>query len=133
VALAAARDARVRAVVLKAVWTSLSEELTHMAGSAWQQAWLAHDFGAAGVHLDQVRPRERVAAIAPRPLMVIVGTRDHHVPVAVARAVYEAAGEPRRWREIEGADHVDYERLGGAALREEVAAFFAAALLDPGS
>lgn len=128
VALAAARDARVRAVVLKAVWTSLDEELAHMAGPGWHQAWLVHDFRAAGVRLDQVRPRERVAAIAPRALMVVVGTRDHHVPVSVARAVYEAAGEPRRWREIEGADHVDYERLGGDGLRAEVGAFFAAAL-----
>ena len=44
-------------------------------------------------------------------------------------AVFEAAGQPRTWRVIPDADHVDYERLGGDPLRAEVGAFFARGLL----
>lgn len=130
VALAAARDQRVRAVVLKAVWTGLSEELVHMLGGGWQARWALHDFARAGVRLEQVNPLARIASLAPRPVMVVVGDRDHHVPLAVARAVFEAAGQPRTWRVIPDADHVDYERLGGDPLRAEVGAFFANGLLS---
>jgi len=129
VALAAARDRRVRTVVLKAVWTGLPEELLHMLGGGWQARWVLRDFARAGVRLEQVKPLAKISAIAPRPVMVVVGSRDHHVPMEVARAVFEAAGQPRVWRVIPDADHVDYEPLGGDPLRAEVAAFFAGGLL----
>lgn len=129
VALAAARDRRVRAIVLKAVWTGLSEELLHMLGGGWQARWVLHDFARAGVRLDQVKPLAKISAIAPRPVMVVVGSRDHHVPMEVAQSVFDAAGQPRVWRVIPDADHVDYEHLGGDPLRAEVAAFFAKGLL----
>lgn len=129
VALAAARDRRVRAVVLKAVWTGLPEELLHMLGGGWQARWVLRDFARAGVRLEAVNPLARISVLAPRPVMVVVGNSDHHVPMEVAQTVFEAAGTPRTWRVIPGADHVDYERLGGGPLRAEVAAFFAKGLL----
>ncbi len=39
------------------------------------------------------------------PLMVVVGSRDDITPSASCRRLYEAANEPKKWLEIEGADH----------------------------
>lgn len=132
VAMVAAQDPRIRAVVLKAVWTSLPDELLFMAGPTGRfNAWLlGQEFSWAGVRLDRVHPGDLVAAIAPRPLLVVAGDDDHDAPMTVSRAVYEAAREPKQWRLIPGATHVDYERLGGVDLHEQVGDFFTRGLLN---
>ena len=50
-------------------------------------------------------PLAAVAAIAPRPLLVVHGTADRWVPVAQARRLAGRAGQPVRYVEIDGADH----------------------------
>ena len=50
-------------------------------------------------------PLEAVAAIAPRPLLVVHGTEDQWVPVAQARELQGRAGPPCRYVEVDGADH----------------------------
>jgi uncharacterized protein len=50
-------------------------------------------------------PLEAVAAIAPRPLLVVHGTEDRWVPVAQARELKGRAGPPCRYVEVDGADH----------------------------
>ena len=50
-------------------------------------------------------PLEAVAAIAPRPLLVVHGTEDRWVPVAQARELQGRAGPPCRYVEVDGADH----------------------------
>ena len=46
-----------------------------------------------------------VAAIAPRPLLVVHGTADRWVPVTQARRLVERARQPVRYEEIDGAGH----------------------------
>ena len=46
-----------------------------------------------------------VAAIRPRPLLVVHGTRDRWVPVAQARELAARAGSPSSYVEVEGANH----------------------------
>ena len=41
------------------------------------------------------------------PVLVGRGERDRMIPRAETRALYEAAGEPKRWFEVAGADHND--------------------------
>jgi dipeptidyl aminopeptidase/acylaminoacyl peptidase len=50
-------------------------------------------------------PLAAVAAIAPRPLLVVHGTADRWVPVAQARQLVTRAREPVRYAEIEDAGH----------------------------
>jgi len=50
-------------------------------------------------------PLAAVAAIAPRPLLVVHGTADRWVPVAQARRLAERARQPVRYAEIDGAGH----------------------------
>ena len=50
-------------------------------------------------------PLAAVAAIAPRPLLVVHGTADRWVPVAQARRLAGRAGQPVRYAEIDGDGH----------------------------
>jgi len=50
-------------------------------------------------------PLEAVAAIAPRPLLVVHGTEDRWVPVPHARELRDRAGPWCRYVEVDGADH----------------------------
>ncbi|OPY56321.1 MAG: Alpha/beta hydrolase family protein [Pelotomaculum sp. PtaU1.Bin035] len=47
----------------------------------------------------------QAALIAPRPLLLIQGSNDQVVPVENAQAIYNAAGEPKKIRIIQEADH----------------------------
>ena len=48
---------------------------------------------------------DAVAAISPRPLLIVHGTEDRWVPVAQARELRARAGSPCRYVEVDGANH----------------------------
>ena len=50
-------------------------------------------------------PLEAVAAIAPRPLLVVHGTEDRWVPAGQARELRDRAKPPCRYVEMRGANH----------------------------
>jgi uncharacterized protein len=54
---------------------------------------------------EQVNALEAVAAIAPRPLLVVHGTADLWVPVEQARELRARAGPSCRYVEVDGANH----------------------------
>lgn len=110
VALAAARDARARAVILCAVWTSLEDELKTNVGKYGALSWWPTLFALRryGVDIDNVRPIDRIAAISPRPILFVSGTHDADTPLSVTERVFAAAAEPKEIRIVEGAGHGDY-------------------------
>ena len=57
------------------------------------------------------------------PVLVITGDRDSVVPPAQSRRLHEAAPGPKRFVQIAGADHNDYELLAGQQLITEVTQF----------
>jgi fermentation-respiration switch protein FrsA (DUF1100 family) len=67
---------------------------------------------------------QRIAQVRA-PVLVVHGERDDVVPLAQARQLYEAAGEPKRLLVVEGAGHNDVATVGGQryldALRELIA------------
>jgi uncharacterized protein len=66
---------------------------------------------------------EAVAAISPRPLLLVHGTEDPWVPVAQARELRARAGPPCRYVEVDGANHsFAWHR---AELRELIAGWLA--------
>ncbi len=68
-------------------------------------------------------PLDVVASISPRPLLVIHGTDDERVRADQGRMLYERAKEPRRYTEIEGANHAfAWHR---AALRDLIGGWLA--------
>ncbi len=52
-----------------------------------------------------VTPVNHIAGIAPRPLLIVHGSRDETVAVSQAHRLYEAAGEPKQLVIIDGAGH----------------------------
>ena len=68
-------------------------------------------------------PLDVVASISPRPLLVIHGSDDEWVRADQGRLLYGRAKEPRRYAEIEGANHAfAWHR---AALIEEIIGWLA--------
>jgi fermentation-respiration switch protein FrsA (DUF1100 family) len=53
----------------------------------------------------EVRPIDNVGEIAPRPLLLVHGSRDETVDVSHARQLYEKAGDPKQLVIIDGAGH----------------------------
>jgi dipeptidyl aminopeptidase/acylaminoacyl peptidase len=131
VALVAAKDRRARAVLLHATWTTLEEEL-HSKFGKWgplsfrTARWV---FERAGVDLANVRPIDRIAAIAPRPLLIIAGTEDTDTPVAVTERLFAAAREPKRLWEEEHTGHGNYLDAAPAEFEARMTAFFEEGLL----
>lgn len=107
---AAARDERLRAVAvcgavsdLAATQLSAAEiqhEITRFVAAEPQEFMRQASEVAA-----QPQPVDLVSAISPRPLLIVHGSDDEWVPVEQARTLYERAREPRRYVEIEGANH----------------------------
>lgn len=54
------------------------------------------------------RPELEVAAISPRPVLFVHGTRNHYMPIDEARRMYALAGEPKTLVEIDGAEHLEW-------------------------
>lgn len=54
---------------------------------------------------DRPGPLDLIAAISPRPVLVVVGSADEWVPRAEGRQLFERASQPRRYVEIRGANH----------------------------
>jgi uncharacterized protein len=54
---------------------------------------------------ERMSPLEAVAAISPRPLLIVHGTEDRWVPVGQARELSKRAGPGGRYVEVDGANH----------------------------
>ena len=54
---------------------------------------------------EMIRPIDRIARIAPRPLLLVHGDRDEVVAVSHAYRLYDRAGDPKRLIIIKGAGH----------------------------
>jgi uncharacterized protein len=135
VAMAAANDERARAVILCAIWTSLEDEMKTNLGKygplSWGPTLLAlHHYG---VDVDNVRPIDRIAAIQPRPLLFVSGTRDGDTPLSITERVFASAGEPKQLWVLQGWGHGDYLAAGPAEYEARVVAFLDRALQAPGS
>ncbi len=130
VALVAARDTRVRAVILEAVYPSFEQEVRDKMGtrgilSLWP-ARLA--MRRAGIDADHIRPIDHIAEIHPRPILEIAGTLDTDTSVRVATAVFERAAEPKRLWVVEGAAHGEYETVAPVEFERVMTAFLDDAL-----
>ena len=58
-----------------------------------------------GVSTQEIAPVDRVAAISPRPLLLIHGAADTEVSPANSEALLEAAGEPKELQLLPGVKH----------------------------
>ncbi|MEP7345002.1 MAG: alpha/beta fold hydrolase [Gemmatimonadaceae bacterium] len=61
--------------------------------------------------LDEMRPSDVVASIAPRPLLIVTGSTDIVVPSDLSRHIFDAAKDPKEFWLIEGAGHGTYAAI----------------------
>jgi uncharacterized protein len=125
----AARDTRLRAVVLEGGHTSLDGMIRHEEDrwGPWSE-WIAvKSLQHEGVDARALRPGDVICRIAPRPVLIINGSADLDNPPEIARALYSAACKPKELWVIPGAHHTNYATAAGSALGEKIVRFFDAA------
>jgi len=54
--------------------------------------------------IKEINPIANISDVSV-PLLIMAGSRDTIVPPEMAHLLYEAANEPRKWVQVEGADH----------------------------
>lgn len=129
--LLAAREPRVAAVVADSPFTGIAEVVAHAAAQKHLPAKLVVPIADAltrwryGYRFGAVRPVEAVAAISPRPLLLIHGAADSLIPVSHAHAFYAAAREPKERWIVEGMDHCGGYFADRATYVARVSEFFA--------
>src|SRR5262249_3704790 len=133
--MGSARRREGRAVVAGSSFTSHAEVVAHAIARVPHLpgrplAWLADHFlgWRAGYRHSDVQPIHDVAAIAPRPLLIIHGAEDETIPVAHAYQIYEHAGQPKEIWIGAGGDHCGTYFLDRPGYCARVARFFERAL-----
>ncbi|MEW6578166.1 MAG: CocE/NonD family hydrolase [Chloroflexota bacterium] len=81
----------------------------------------------SGVELAKLSPQSVIGSIAPRPVLLIYGSRERSL--GGARAQLAAAGANAALWVVDGAGHGDYLAVAPQEYEERVMAFFDAALL----
>lgn len=133
--LSAARNPRIGAVVAVAPFNCIAE--------AWHTSrpalvppfildftlWLSEK--RKGFNREEICPLKAVHRIAPRPLLVIHGTKDRRITEAQVRRLFAAAQEPKTLWLVEGATHGGIRDPVLDELAPDVIAFFDAALRGP--
>jgi len=128
--LLASRDPAVRAVVADSPFTGIAEVVAHNAARHRLPARLVVPMADAltgwryGYRFGAVRPIETIAAISPRPLLLIHGDADTLIPVSHAHELFAAAREPKDLWLVAGAEHCGGYFIDRASYVERVAKFF---------
>ena len=103
---------KVRAVVLDSTFASfepLVEQQFWMLPATWRPL-LTRVIGfwsqlEIGVTPARIAPRQVIARVAPRPLLIIHGDADQLIPLAQARQLFAAARAPKELEIVSGAGH----------------------------
>ena len=85
----------------------------------------------AGYRFDQVEPLREIAAIAPRPILLIHSTGDQIIPYQHSIQLYEAAGEPKELWIVEDVPHCAAYFIDRPAYCRRVAEFFGGSMDMP--
>lgn len=125
----AASDPRLRAVALEAPSTSI---LDRIRASHRRRGWLAAlpatlAFFEEGTNPWRNQARDAVGAIAPRPVLLITGSRDEIATPAMAQELFARAGAGARL-EIFDTGHGGYWEADSPRYATLLRSFFAAAL-----
>jgi uncharacterized protein len=128
--LLAARSTQILAVAADSPFTGIAEVVAHGVARLRLPARLVVPMADAltgwryGYRFGAVRPIEAVAALSPRPLLLIHGGADSLIPVSHAHTLYAAAREPKELWVVDGTEHCGAYFADRAGYVERVAAFF---------
>jgi pimeloyl-ACP methyl ester carboxylesterase len=131
VAEAAARDTRIRGVILRSAFTRLAPQLRYEYRTSWPGASSLAVLATyrAGVPISQLDTVAALMRIGERPTFVIGGTNDSVIPEEMTREL-AAVSHGELWS-IDGAGHVDLPEIAGADYRQRLRAFLERVLNEP--
>ena len=134
--LAAPRLPEVRAFVVESTYTSVEdnarENLESLVGlPSFPFAPLVLFWGKweTGVNPDQIRPIDAIAAISPRPVLIVHGDQDGTMLVKNAYKLYQAALQPKELLILPQVGHCCLPEKGGKEYRQKIIEFFGKYLL----
>lgn len=127
----AARDPRIRAVVLEGAFTSLGDLVVAQSSPFGQLRAIPVRIvdRALGMNFDRDQPIDIIHRISPRPLLLISGNHDDVVPPWMTDRLFENAGPPKLLWHVEAAHHVDVPVVAPSEYAVRVASFFDEALV----
>ena len=127
----AARDSRLRAIVASAATTSLREGIQNDFGADALTTLVTRlVFSAHGIDVDGVKPIERIGAVSPRHVLIILGAADLSTPVTMGRRLASRAGAPGQYWEIPDAGHGGFATTAPLEYGPRLIQFFRTALLN---
>lgn len=132
----AAQRPEIKAVVADSPYPDLEEGIYNIwTGSGFPafpfvQLQIAMGEWYSGLSLDLMQPLDDVAAISPRPILILTGGLDPILGPDAGQRYYKAASEPKElWFEPD-VGHVGFWRVMPDEYEQRVVDFFDAALLD---
>ena len=136
--LSAARIPQISAVVAESAYASLQDSLgvtfKQMTGlPPFPLAPLVIFFGEreAGIKMLEVSPVAEIAAISPRPILLVHGGRDDIIPVANLYALFAAAKAPKELYVVAQAAHGGFPQAEPDAYFQRLGEFLDQSLLRP--
>ncbi|HMN45922.1 MAG TPA: alpha/beta fold hydrolase [Povalibacter sp.] len=128
----AAEDPRLRAVVIASGPPSY---LAYVRRNHRQHGWLSRlpaEFAIrrVGMQHEAMPPIDCIAAIAPRPVLLLGGSEDRSIPPDMTRELFERAGEPKALWMIDGAAHGHYIGAAPDDYPRRIIDFYATHLAD---
>jgi fermentation-respiration switch protein FrsA (DUF1100 family) len=131
---AAARMPDIKAVVADSPYPSLEDGIRNIWRGTGLPAFpfvplqIALGEWSTGLDLDDMQPLDDVAAISPRPILILAGGQDPIIGPDAGQRYYAAAGEPKDlWFEPD-LGHVSFEKAMPAEYERRVVSLFDAAL-----
>lgn len=137
VILAAAKDARIKAVVADSSFASLKE----MSANVLHNFYFLPSFPFIPLAnlfyrmlfngwMEEVEPVKEIKNISPRPILLIASDTDETIPSAHAKQLYSAALEPKELWVVEGARHGGTMAVAEGDYYKKAVDFFRKALLN---
>ena len=136
-----APDARLDAVVLESVYPTIDQALVNRLrenlapAAAPTVPLLAPVFKllmpwVIGVSPATLRPIDAIANLHA-PVLILAGSKDTRTPLPEARALFDAAHQPKQFYTVEGAAHEDLERYDPTAYWPVIVPFLTQTLRAP--
>jgi alpha-beta hydrolase superfamily lysophospholipase len=128
---AAAEDTRIQAVIAVSPFATLRASVDHRLARLRPLAPLITWWGErmTGLRLDDLRPVDVVAALSPRPILIMQAGGDKMVPPDSGRRLYEAAAAPKELWSVPGVAHVDFRQAVPEPYQRRMIDFFQRYLL----
>lgn len=123
---AAAADTRIQAVIAVSPFGAPRDLLNQRLAAVPLLAPLTVWWGErmTGLRPEDLRPTDDVAALAPRPILIMQAEADDVIPRDSGQRLYQAAGEPKTLWSVPGVAHVDFRQAVPEAYQQRIVSFF---------